>query len=154
RALFQSMRKAPFALKGWDRVGIENAVASACRIKAEIVEQDEREAGLRRVLNLGHTLGHALEAVTGYRRFTHGEAVGWGLIGAAWIAAAREMLDEPAFDAIASAVDHLGQRPKVSGLPVERILDAITRDKKVRKGSGFTFVLPTAIGRVTVRSDV
>ena len=153
RALFQAIRKAPFALKGWDRVAIENAVASACRIKVEIVEKDEREAGLRRVLNLGHTIGHALEAATGYRRFTHGEAVGWGLIGAAWIATAREMLDEPAFDAIASAVDHLGPRPKVSGLPVDRILDAMSRDKKVRKG-GFAFVLPTTIGRVTVRSDV
>ena len=153
RALFQAMRKAPFALKAWDRVAIENAVASACRIKAEIVEKDEREGGLRRVLNLGHTIGHALEAATSYRRFTHGEAVGWGLIGAAWIATARELLDEPVFDAIASAVDHLGPRPKVSGLALDRILDAMSRDKKVGKG-GFAFVLPTTIGRVTVRTDV
>lgn len=153
QALFEGMRKAPFALRGWDRVEIENAVASACRIKAEIVEQDERETGLRRVLNLGHTLGHALEAATDYRRLTHGEAVGWGLVGAAWIATARGLLDEPAFDAIASAVDHLGPRPKISGLPTDRILDAMTRDKKVRKG-GFSFVLPMAIGRVTQRSDI
>ena len=55
-----------------------SAIATACRIKAEVVEKDEREGGLRRVLNLGHTIGHALEAVTRYRRFTHGEAVGWG----------------------------------------------------------------------------
>ena len=79
RALFASLREAPAGLRGWDRVAVENAIATACRIKAEVVEKDEREGGLRRVLNLGHTIGHALEAVTGYRRFTHGEAVGWGL---------------------------------------------------------------------------
>lgn len=153
RALFQAMRDAPPGLQGWDRVALENAVASACRIKVEIVEKDEREEGLRRILNLGHTLGHALEAVTGYRRFTHGEAVGWGLIGAGWIAKERGLLDEPAFDAIASAVDRLGARPKVSGLAAQRILDAVSRDKKVRKG-GVVFVLPTGIGRVAIRSDV
>ena len=75
--------RRPPGLRGWDRVAVENAIATACRIKAEVVEKDEREGGLRRVLNLGHTIGHALEAVTGYRRFTHGEAVGWGLVGAA-----------------------------------------------------------------------
>jgi 3-dehydroquinate synthase len=89
RALFQSMRRAPAGLQGWGRAELENAVASACRIKVEIVEKDAREDGLRRVLNLGHTLGHALEAVSGYRRFTHGEAVGWGLMGEAWIAERR-----------------------------------------------------------------
>ena len=66
-------------------------MADACRVKAEVVERDEREGGLRRVLNLGHTLGHALESVTRYRRFTHGEAVGWGMIGAAWIARRTSM---------------------------------------------------------------
>jgi len=86
RALFKALARAPIGLAGWERVDVENAIASACRIKAEVVEKDEREGGLRRVLNLGHTLGHALEAVTSYRRFTHGEAVGWGLVGAAWIA--------------------------------------------------------------------
>ena len=70
----------PGGLRGWDAAAdSSNAIATACRIKAEVVESDEREGGLRRVLNLGHTIGHALEAVTRYRRFTHGEAVGWGL---------------------------------------------------------------------------
>ena len=108
RALFASIREAPAGLRGWDRVAMESAIATACRIKAEVVERDEREGGLRRVLNLGHTIGHALEAVTRYRRFTHGEAVGWGLIGAAFIARRRGLLPEAGFDAIASAVDHVG----------------------------------------------
>lgn len=153
RSLFQAMRKAPAGLKGWSRPDIENAVASACHVKVGIVEKDEREDGLRRVLNLGHTLGHALESVTGYRRFTHGEAVGWGLVGAAWIAHRRGLLRDEGFDLVAAAVDHLGPRPRVSDIPSQSILDAVGRDKKVKNGR-LTFVLPLAIGRVAVHDDV
>ena len=153
RALFASLRQAPAGLKGWSRGEIERAVADACRVKAEVVEKDEREGGLRRVLNLGHTLGHALESVTRYRRFTHGVAVGWGMVGAAWIARRRGLLAEPAFDAIASAVDHLGPRPRLSDLDPAAILDAMARDKKVKDGRA-VFVLPAAIGRVVVKGDV
>ena len=153
RALFASLREAPAGFRGWDRVAMESAIATACRIKAEVVERDEREGGLRRVLNLGHTIGHALEAVTGYRRFTHGEAVGWGLVGAAFIARRRGLLPEAGYDAIASAVDHVGPRPPVSDLEAPRVLDALARDKKARAGR-VPFVLPTGIGRVQVRDDV
>ncbi|MBI3932175.1 MAG: 3-dehydroquinate synthase [Acidobacteria bacterium] len=153
RALFKALQRAPQGLAGWERIDTENAIASACRIKAEVVEKDEREGGLRRVLNLGHTLGHALEAVTRYRRFTHGEAVGWGLVGAGWISRRRGLLSESAFDAVAGAVDHLGPRPRVSDLSPERILKAVGHDKKAR-GGRLTFVLPTGVGRVVVRDDV
>ncbi len=153
RSLFAALREAPERLAGWERVDVENAIASACRIKVDIVEKDEREDGLRRVLNLGHTLGHALEATTRYRRFTHGEAVGWGLIGAAWIARRRGVLGEGAYDAIASAVDRLGPRPRVSDLDAAQVLQAAQRDKKVRAGK-LAFVLPTRIGRVVVEPDV
>jgi 3-dehydroquinate synthase len=152
-ALFASLRRAPVGLSGWERPEVDNAIATACRIKAEVVERDEREGDLRHVLNLGHTIGHALEAVTGYRRFTHGEAVGWGLVGASWIARHRELLPEAAYDAIASAVDHVGPRPGVSDLDPRRMLEAIAHDKKARAGR-VPFVLPTAIGRVVVRDDV
>lgn len=153
RALFASLREAPPGLAGWGRVEVENAIATACRIKAEVVERDEREGGLRRVLNLGHTIGHALEAATRYRRFTHGEAVGWGLVGAAWIARRRALLPEAAYDAIASAVDHVGPRPRVSDLKTAALVEALGRDKKARKGR-VPFVLPTAIGRVAIHDDV
>jgi 3-dehydroquinate synthase len=153
RALFQAMSSAPRGLTGWGRVEIENAVASACRVKAEIVEKDEREDGLRRVLNLGHTIGHALEAATRYRRFTHGEAVGWGLIGEAWIARERGMLGEAAFDAISAAVDRLGPRPRISDLRPRAVLEPLARDKKARDGK-VAFVLPAGIGRVVIRPDV
>jgi 3-dehydroquinate synthase len=153
RALFAAIRQAPPGIRGWDRVAMENAIATACRIKAEVVEKDEREAGLRRVLNLGHTIGHALEAETRYLRFTHGEAVGWGLIGAAWIARRRGLLPDGTYDSIASAVDRIGPRPRVSDLPGPRVLEALARDKKA-KGGRVPFVLPTSIGRVVIRDDV
>jgi 3-dehydroquinate synthase len=153
RALFQALSKAPADLRGWDRTELENAIATSCRIKAEIVEQDERERGVRKTLNLGHTLGHALETVTRYRRFTHGEAVGWGLVGAAEIARRRGLLADASADAIARAVDRLGPRPKMSDLPVDAILAAVGRDKKAEAGR-VPFILPTSIGKVTIRPDV
>jgi 3-dehydroquinate synthase len=153
RSLFEAMAGAPPGLVEWNRVPLESAIASACRIKAEVVEKDEREGGLRRVLNLGHTLGHAFETVTGYRRFTHGEAVGWGLIGAAFISARKGLLSESSSRAIATAVDRLGPRPPIADLSVAAILDAVSRDKKSR-GGRVPFILPTAIGRVSVRDDV
>jgi 3-dehydroquinate synthase len=153
RPLFAAVQGAPAGLRGWAAPDVENAIASACRIKADVVERDEREGGLRRVLNLGHTLGHALEAVTRYRRFTHGEAVGWGLVGAAAIARHRGLLAARSYDAIADAVDRIGPRPPMSDLPVPALLDALGRDKKVR-GGRVVFVLPTAVGRVRIRDDV
>lgn len=153
RSLFTSLREAPPGLRGWSRIDMESAIAAAVRVKADVVEKDEREGGLRQVLNLGHTLGHALEAVTRYRRFTHGEAVGWGMIGASWIARHRGLLAESVYDAIASAVDHVGPRPRLSDLPIAPLLEAVGRDKKARDGRA-VFVLPTAIGRVVVKGDV
>jgi 3-dehydroquinate synthase len=152
-ALFDAVRGAPAGLRGWGGPGLESAIAAACRIKARVVAKDEREGGLRRVLNLGHTIGHALEAATRYRRFTHGEAVGWGLLGAAAIARRRGVLPAADAQAIASAVDRLGPRPPVSDLPARAILEALARDKKARAGR-VPFVLPVAIGRVEIAEDV
>ena len=152
-ALFRALRDSPGQLQRWPEADVDRAIAAACRIKARIVAKDEREGGLRRVLNLGHTLGHALEAATGYARFTHGEAVGWGLIGASEIARRRGLLAEPAFQAIASAVDRLGPRPGLSRIAPQRILAALAHDKKAKAGR-VPFILPTAIGRVAIHSDV
>src|SRR5688572_22726348 len=153
RTLFDGLLSAPAGLAGWRGIDVENAVASACRIKAEIVEKDEREDGLRRVLNLGHTLGHALEAATAYRRFTHGEAVGWGMVGAAWLAQRKELLRGETYETIVRTVDRLGPRPKMSDLSVDKILASLRHDKKARQGR-VPFVLPTRGGEVVVRPDV
>jgi 3-dehydroquinate synthase len=152
-ALFDLLNAAPPELVGWDGAALENAVAGACRIKADVVRRDEREGGLRRVLNLGHTIGHALESTTAYRRFTHGEAVGWGMVGAAWLAQRKALLRPDVYEAIVGAVDHLGPRPRMSDLSPERILASLRHDKKARQGR-VPFVLPTRVGEVVVRSDV
>jgi len=153
RALFAALAAAPERLLAWERTELEKAIAAACLVKAEVVGRDEREGGLRRVLNLGHTLGHALETVTRYRRFTHGEAVGWGLLGAAWIARERGLLGHAEHLAVAAAVDRRGGRPRVSDLRPAAILEALKHDKKVREGR-LAFILPTEVGAVTVTNDV
>lgn len=153
RALFRGLQRLRGEVRSWPRPALVGAIAAACRLKAGIVGKDEREGGLRRVLNLGHTLGHALEAATHYRRYTHGEAVGWGLIGACEIARGRGLLAAAAADSIAEAVDALGPRPPLSDLSVARLLAALAHDKKGRAGR-VPFVLPTRIGRVVIRGDV
>ncbi len=120
-------------------------VARAIRVKASIVTRDEREAGLRQVLNLGHTLGHALEAATGYTRFLHGEAVAWGLLAVAWIARWRGVLSPEAHGRLTSAVGRLGPLPPVDDLGPERIVEHLTVDKK-RTERGVPWILPSDDG--------
>jgi 3-dehydroquinate synthase len=147
--LFASLRGGPAALQGWDDARVEHAVATAVHIKGEVVAADEREGDRRRLLNLGHTLGHALETATGYTRFTHGEAVGWGMLAAAAIARRRGALSATDEVAIREAVDALGPRPPVRDLAEGEVLAALQRDKKVKDGR-VVFILPVAIGRAVI----
>ena len=94
------------------RQPLEWLIAESVRLKAEVVSADEREGGLRRVLNFGHTIGHALEAASGYRRFLHGEAVAWGMIAATHIAAATGRIDKNDAGRISEAVLGLGKLPR------------------------------------------
>ena len=128
-------------------------VAACCRIKARVVGEDEREGGQRRVLNFGHTAGHALEAISKYRRFRHGEAVAYGMIAAVHLAVARKALDPGARDALLQLITKMGPLPPVLDLSTSDALDAMRRDKKVLNGR-LHFVLPTAIGAVTIVDDV
>ena len=128
-------------------------IAESCRIKADVVARDEREGDLRRTLNFGHTIGHAIEAVTHYRRLRHGEAVAYGMLAVAEIAVARGVLDSTDRDAIASLIAKLGPLPTVSDLPVRSIVDAVRRDKKVLRGK-LHVVLPIALGRTEIVNDV
>jgi 3-dehydroquinate synthase len=148
-ALFASLREGPEALRGWADAPLEEAVASAVRIKGDVVAGDEREGDRRRLLNLGHTFGHALESVTRYARFTHGEAVGWGLLAAAALARRRGLLRDVDFTAIVEAVDALGPRPPIHDLRAKAVLEALGRDKKVKEGR-LVFVLPVEIGRAVI----
>lgn len=128
-------------------------VAESCEIKARIVEQDERESGVRRTLNFGHTAGHALEAVTKYRRFLHGEAVAYGMLAAAELATARGVFPARDREALAALIMQMGPLPPVSDLSAAEIIEATKRDKKVIAGT-LHFVLPTTLGTTTTVSDV
>jgi len=139
------------ALRG-DAAGLEWVIAESVKLKAEVVSVDERESGLRRVLNFGHTIGHALEADSGYRRFLHGEAVAWGMIAAVHIAAATARIETSVARRIVSAVLGLGPLPNVEARS-RNILRLLQTDKKTRNGV-VHFVLPREIGKVEIVNDV
>ena len=132
---------------------LEPIVTESSRIKAEVVGADERESGPRRVLNFGHTAGHALEAITKYRRYRHGEAIAYGMLIAAELAVARKVLHPADRGALASLITHMGPLPPIADLPASQTSDAIRRDKKVIAGK-LHFVLPVAIGKVEIVDDV
>jgi len=153
RPLFERVageRKAIFARAPEALTAI---IAESCRIKASVVADDEREAGPRRILNFGHTAGHAIEAVTKYRRFRHGEAVGYGMLVAAALARARGALADQDRQALADLVASLGPLPPVSDLSATQMLEAMQHDKKMVDGR-LHFVLPTAIGATAIVDDV
>lgn len=110
-------------------------------VKAKIVGADEREDGGRAALNLGHTLGHALEAATSYRRFLHGEAVAWGLLAAARLARRRGVLSADGEQALTAAVGALGARPSIADIDAAAVAAHLGRDKK-RSDAGIHWVLP------------
>ena len=125
----------------------EELITRAIGIKAGVVEADEREAGARKALNLGHTLGHGLEAATGYHRFLHGEAVCWGMLAVARLARRRALLSDEAALRLGQAVAALGPLPPIDDLDVTGVLEVIARDKK-RDDLGVGWVLPTDDGVV------
>ena len=127
-------------------------IASSVKLKAEIVSADEQEGGLRRVLNLGHTIGHALEAETGYRSLLHGEAVAWGIIAATNIALTVGRTDSVTAGRITDAVLSLGRLPELK-VSARKILTRLQADKKTQNGA-VHFVLPREIGKVEIASDV
>ena len=129
------------------------AIVESCRIKADVVTKDERESGLRRILNFGHTIGHALEAITNYRRFRHGEAIAHGMLGAADLAAARGGLSRDDQAALAGLIGKLGPLPAVNDLGIDEAMTAVRRDKKVVHGT-LHYVLATGIGTTETVSDV
>jgi 3-dehydroquinate synthase len=135
-----------------DPVELEGLIAQSVKLKAEVVSADEQEGGLRRVLNLGHTIGHALEAETGYRSLLHGEAVAWGMIAATNIALSVGRTDSVTAGRIADAVLSLGRLPEVK-VSSRKILARLQADKKTQNGV-VHFVLPREIGKVEIAADV
>jgi 3-dehydroquinate synthase len=134
---------------------LENLIAAHCRFKTRIVENDEREAPdrtdahSRRILNFGHTIAHALETVTGYRRFRHGEAVGYGMLVAGELSKNLGLLSQTELELLTEAVHLCGPLPAASGLDHATILRAIAHDKK-STGGQVQWVLLEGIGRARI----
>lgn len=128
-------------------------ISECCGIKADVVTKDEREDGLRRILNFGHTIGHALEAVTNYRLLRHGEAVAYGMKAASAIAVSRGTWSHAEHASLTRLLDRMGPLPAIASLDAGAILAATRRDKKVVAGT-LHFVLPTRIGETTIATDV
>jgi len=152
-AYFGEVERSAAALAKREPETLERIVAGSCRLKASVIERDEQEAELRHVLNYGHTIGHAIEAVTGYARFAHGEAVSLGMVAEAGVA---ERLGLAATETRARQVRLL----ETMGLPVrevgeapERVIEAMARDKKGKEGR-VPFVLAPEIGRFRIVFDV
>jgi 3-dehydroquinate synthase len=153
RALFDFIRNNQAKVEAFDAATLAHIIQRSCEIKAEVVISDEREGGLRRILNYGHTIGHALEAVTNYRRLKHGEAVGYGMQAAANIATKAGLLARDEQQAIRAGIAALGKLPRIDDLKVPEITAAMKLDKKAAQGK-VPFILPTTIGEVVIRNDI
>jgi len=132
---------------------VDELIAAAVRIKAEVVSADEKEGGLRRVLNFGHTIGHAIEAETRYERFLHGEAVAWGMLAAARLAELLGTLPNGDASAICDLIRSYGPLPEAGDIDPAHLIDRLAGDKKTVHGR-VHFVLPTRIGEVVVKSGI
>jgi 3-dehydroquinate synthase len=132
---------------------LEAILPPAVKVKVDVVNRDEREADLRFVLNLGHTFGHALEEATGYRRFVHGEAVGWGLLGVVRLGQHLGVLAPAEGARISALIRRLGPLPPVKDISPAKILRLLPQDKKT-VGGQIHWVIPEKIGKVRVMNDV
>jgi 3-dehydroquinate synthase len=153
RDLFDRVERDAKSIFAKETAALVPAIVDSCRIKADVVSKDERESGLRRILNFGHTVGHALEALTHYRRFRHGEAIALGMLAAADLAVARGAMAERERAALARLITKLGPLPPVADLAVPEAMEAIRRDKKVVHGR-LHFVIAIEIGATTTIDDV
>jgi len=151
--LFWLMRREPQRVLSHAPDVVDRMICDSVRIKSEVVSGDEREEDRRRILNFGHTFGHALEAETGYARFLHGEAVAWGMKAAAYLGEMEKMLPASDKREILDCVDSYGPFPPLAGLDAGRLAARLKNDKKTVKGK-IHFVLPESIGVVKIRSDV
>ena len=152
RALFDFMERNPKKIMGRDAKAMQRIIADSIRVKANVVSSDEKEAGLRRILNFGHTIGHALEAATDYTHFLHGEGVAWGMIAASTIARDAGFCSAETADRIVSATLAYGPLPPVV-CEVQEIMSRLIADKKTIGGT-VHFVLPQKIGKVKISPDV
>lgn len=145
--LFDFLERRLDDLLRLDMSALEFVIERSARQKTRVVGEDEHESGLRQILNFGHTIGHALEALTRYRRFLHGEAVAWGMLGATRIAVATGRLQQKSASRIARLVARCGELPSLPALSPAVLLRVTAGDKKSHGGQ-VGWVLPRTIGTV------
>lgn len=153
RELFEMFESQIERILKRDAEAVEFLVARSATIKGDIVSRDEREGDLRRVLNLGHTVGHGLEAAAQFKGLKHGEAVGYGMIAALRISASLGRMAESTAKRAESVIASIGKLPSLKAIKVKPVIDALQHDKKVRDGA-VHFILPRDIGQVEVTRDV
>jgi 3-dehydroquinate synthase len=152
RALLRFMEEHADQVLARDLKSLEKVIAASIRMKAGVVNRDERENGLRMILNLGHTVGHAIEQSTGYKVLLHGEAVGWGMIAALHLARQRGTISAQQFDRLERLIHLYGPLPPLK-LRLAKVVAATGGDKK-NVGGVRRFVLPVGIGNAGVVDDV
>ena len=155
--LFTKLEHHTQQLDSLENVGdrfIETIITRSCQAKAEVVGQDEKESGIRAILNYGHTIGHAVESLTHYKQFVHGEAVAIGMVAAGKIAVQMGLWTQPQADRQDALIRKAGLPTDIpSEIAIADILETIKSDKKVKAGK-VRFILPTAIGKVIITDRV
>ena len=150
--LFRYMQQHAEAILAGEASALTHVVTESVRVKADVVSKDERESGLRMILNFGHTIGHAIEAATQYKQLLHGEAVAWGMIAALNVARNRKAIDPAQADEIETLILSYGPVPPFKAT-AKKLVALTARDKKNRSGT-LAFVLPTGIGTTEIVRDV
>lgn len=150
--LFSFLEREHTAIVNGDPEALQHVVAACVRIKAEVVEADELEGSLRMILNLGHTLGHAIEAATQYKQLLHGEAIAWGMLACLHIAQQRGTVTAEQATRMSKLIRAYGPL-KPFAADAQHLVDLTDKDKKNRGGTR-SFVLPVGIGDATVVRDV
>jgi 3-dehydroquinate synthase len=151
--LFHFLEKRMPAILRRDPAALAWVIPRCIAIKARVVGKDERESGLRQILNFGHTLGHALESATKYGRFFHGEAIGWGMIAATLLALATGRMAEQDAGRIVRLVASVGPLPSLQRIRAAQLRRILAGDKKAR-GGRVMWVLPTRIGKTEWEIEV
>ena len=136
-----------------DRNALEYLIPRNAAIKAHVVTKDERESGLREILNFGHTFGHALESTTKYRRYQHGEAVAWGMMAAALLAHEISLCSADYVARIVALIRRIGPLPPWPRVRTKSLIDAMRSDKKARYGK-LRFVLSPRLGKAASYDDI
>lgn len=152
--LFELLDKNLEKIKQQNQKILNEIVVKCSKIKASVVEEDEKEQGKRAILNLGHTLAHALESITGYTRYSHGEAIAIGIIFAAKLSTKLNMLDINEFERILGLIQSTGLPTKIKDdLEADKLLQTMQLDKKVKDGK-IRMVLPKRIGEVVIIDEI